>query len=312
MSKTPDFAKYKIRGRLAVACSGGIDSMALAFLASRELDVVALVVDHSLRKESKTEAKCAAKILDKLGIENHILTHKGKKPESNIQENAREIRYELLTRYCREHKIKHLATAHNAEDNAETFLLRLSRGSGVDGLAAIPEITVMNKIKIIRPVLGFSRAELKAILTGNNIEWVEDPTNATDKYKRNKLRSALAKLEDPELITARINEAAANLSRVKDFLEEETAKAEKLTVKYSGKSAEIKVNEFLSLHDEIAFRLLLRLISRLSPHGERPRFHKLKRLKPGITAGQKRTLSGLVFTPDRRKNPQKITISIEK
>jgi tRNA(Ile)-lysidine synthase len=289
---------------IACACSGGVDSMAMTFLLAQEHPVIALIVDHSLRKESKSEAARTKKILTKLKIKSEILTYKGKKPEANIQEEARNIRYKLLIDYCKKHKIKTLATAHNAEDNAETFLLRLSRGSGVDGLAAIPAEAKMNGIKIIRPVMNQTRKELKKVLTDNKIEWVDDPTNATDKYRRNKLRLALSKLENAELTTKRINEAANNLSRVRDYLEKETEKA----LKQCFNKNELDMALFGTLHEEIQYRLLNLIIIKLSQPAERPRFESLKHLKLELENGKTRTLSGLLF----KVRKGKIVIDIEK
>ena len=297
------FHKHKISGKIACAVSGGVDSLALAYLLAQNHKIVALIVDHGLRKESVAEAKRTAKILDGLGIENFILK-KPNKIKANLQEEARKLRYGLLVDYCKKHKIENLATAHHADDNAETFLLRLSRGSGLDGLTAIPEISELDGIKLLRPLLGFSKNELTAILRKNKIKWVEDPTNKTDKYKRNKLRQALDKLEDKELITQRINDAAENLSRVREFIENETEKAFKACV--SGNI--LDGAKLAKLHDEIAYRVLVKLIMQLSKAEKKPRFEKLKRLKNDLLAGQKRTLNGLIFTPKAGK----IIIGIEK
>ena len=310
---------------IACACSGGIDSMAMTFLLSQQQNIIALIVDHSLRKESKHEAERASQILDKLGIKNEILTYKGKKPQSNIQEEARKLRYKLLTDYCKKHKITTLATAHNAEDNAETFLLRLARGSGVDGLSAIAAESKIDGLKIIRPVLSKTRQELKKILTENKIKWVEDPTNATDKYRRNKLRHALSKVEDGELITKRINETAGNLARVRDYLQTQTELAlrhceevqctdvaiqKKAGLLRSARndSATLNFEKLLTFHEEIQFRVLNSIITKLSPLDERPRFESLKRLKSELEKGKTRTLAGLIFRPKQGK----ITIGVEK
>jgi len=288
--------KHNVKGTIAVAVSGGIDSMALAFLLSQSHEVIVLIIDHGLRAASSAEATKTAKILDGLGIENTILRKKHS-IKANLQEEARKLRYGLLLDYCKKHKIKYLAIAHHAEDNAETFLLRLSRGSGLDGLSGIAAMSEMQGVKIIRPVLDFSKAELKKILVANKIKWVEDPTNRTDKYKRNKLRLALGKLEDKELVTARINDAAANLARVRGFIELETEKAYNSCV--SGNILDPKKLE--KLHDEIAYRVLVNVIMRLSGREKKPRFEKLKRLKDDLVADKTRTLNGLIFRPKKGK-----------
>lgn len=303
MQVISDFLEtYKIKGKIACAVSGGIDSLALAYLL-REQDIVALIVDHGLRKESEVEAKRTSALLNDLGIENTILKKKNS-IKSNLQEEARKLRYGLLIDYCKKHKIKYLATAHHAEDNAETFLLRLSRGSGLDGLTAIAPISEMDGIKIIRPVLSFKKTDLKKLLVKNKIKWVEDPTNKTDKYKRNQLRQALSKLEDAELITQRINDAATNLIRVRDYIEIEALNAYKSTISENT----IDLKKLAKLHDEIAYRVLVKVIMDISGAEKKPRFEKLKRLKTDLIAGKTRTLNGLIF----RSKGDKIVISIEK
>jgi tRNA(Ile)-lysidine synthase len=308
----PDFfKKYRIKGRIACAVSGGIDSLAMVLLLKNSHDIVALIVDHSLRKESAKEAARAAQILTRLGVENKILKKKNS-IKANLQEEARKLRYGLLVDYCKKHKIKYLATAHHAEDNAETFLLRLARGSGLDGLSAIPEISEINGVRIIRPLLDHTKAGLKKILVENKIKWVEDPTNKGDKYKRNRLRHALDALEDKDLITTRINDAAINLARVRHYIEGETDKAFISCVTVQRRNARLDTQKFKKLHEEIAYRVLVTLIMRLAKPQHRPRFAKLKRLKTDILTGKTRTLNGLIFRPISKTKGADTIITIEK
>lgn len=282
--------------------------MALAVIAHETHEVTALIVNHNLRRAAKAEAKRASQILTKAGIKNEILEYKGKAPKANVQEAARKLRYELLIGYCKKNGIDFLATAHHADDNAENFLLRLARGSGVDGLSSMKESMRMDGITLIRPLLKFSKTELEKYLKTKKVKWVEDATNKTSKYKRNSLRHALEKVEDRDLITKRINDASQSMSRVRNFLEAETAKAEKTVVNYSDKAAELDTAKFAKLHEEIAFRLLSKVISRLSPKPKKPRFSELQTLKNALLNGQKKTLSGLVFSHKYNN----ILITIEK
>lgn len=302
---------FNIRGKLAIACSGGIDSLCLAWLAKEHFDIVALIIDHRLRKESALEAKQTSEILNSLGIENYILSEQ-RRITANIQSEARNLRYDLLLKFCKENQISTLATAHHADDNAETVLLKLSRGSGVDGLCGIAKDTEIDGIRIIRPFLLLSKNLLKATLEENNIAWVSDPTNDTDKYKRNKLRHALEEMEDAELITSRLNSTAENMQRVRDFLESETEKAYKLCIKGNV----LNIDEFKKLHDEIAYRLLVRIImEKANPRDNksyRPRFEKIKSLKTALLANEVKTLSGLIFRPQKNKNSNNFVIALEK
>lgn len=289
--------------KLAIACSGGVDSMCLALLASQETQIVALIVDHCLRPEAVAEAAQASAILNKIGIENHILKITTK-IDKNAQENARNERYKILAKWCKKNGYDALATAHHADDNAENFLLRLVRGSGVDGLAGITAETEIYGQKIIRPLLRFSKAELMQMLEKAGIEWVEDASNASDKYARNRLRHALEQLEEKDLLTQRINAVSKNLARVQSFLHAETAKAEESCVAKN----QIEQAEFAKLHPEIALRLLQAVIAKNAATSKKPRFEKLQNLYCAILAGKKATLSGLIFVPKKTK----IIIELEK
>ena len=280
--------------------------MCLAYLAAQEsleTPIVALIIDHSLRPEAATEAAQAATILTSLNIENHIIKVT-KKLSGNLQEQARLERYKLLTDWCKKNGYDTLATAHHADDNAENFLLRLARGSGVDGLSGIALESKMFGIKIIRPLLSFTKIQLQKILESAAVKWVEDPSNSTDKYSRNKIRHALETLEDKDLITKRINETAENMARVRDFLEIETQKAELAC--YANQ--QIDMTKYSILHPEIAYRLLVKVTAKLSHQTKRPRFEKIKNLHEAVLAGKKTTLAGLVFMP----KDNKMLIEVEK
>src|SRR5688500_149409 len=171
---------------IAVAVSGGGDSMALVLLLedwTRERGgrLLALTVDHGLRPESAEEARRVHDILQSRGIEHRVLTWEGEKPQSHIQERAREARYALLCAECVREKIPFLAAAHNAEDQIETFWMRLAHGSGLDGLAGMAARREMRGMDLLRPLLGFSREELRRYCAQAGIEWIEDPSNQNQK-----------------------------------------------------------------------------------------------------------------------------------
>ena len=143
--------------KVAVAVSGGADSMALALLLNEQTNskLIAITVDHGLREESAREAKQVKKWLEKYDIEHHILKWEGDKKNSNIQFEARTARYQLMCDFCKKNDIQLLLVAHNLQDNAETLLMRIMRGSGVDGLSAIADATKINNIEVLRPLLMF-------------------------------------------------------------------------------------------------------------------------------------------------------------
>src|SRR5205823_2951019 len=150
---------FEARPRLAVAVSGGPDSMALLLLADRWArqrggEAWGLTVDHGLRPESAGEARIVAGWLAARGMAHEILVWSGDKPATGIQEAAREARYALLAGWCRAHGILHLLTAHHREDQAETYLIRRRAGSGVDGLAAMSAVRELPGCRIVRPLLS--------------------------------------------------------------------------------------------------------------------------------------------------------------
>ena len=162
------FIKNNIDAKaIAVGVSGGADSLALALLLKEylpDIKIVALTVDHKLRPTSLEEALYTKDVMEKFGIEHHILTWKGEKPLTGIEEQARLARYELLTNWCKKNNINYLAIAHHLFDQAETFLMRIQRGSGVLGLSSMEDIVVRDGICILRPLLDISPLMLKEYL----------------------------------------------------------------------------------------------------------------------------------------------------
>ncbi|MFZ5789726.1 MAG: tRNA lysidine(34) synthetase TilS [Pseudomonadota bacterium] len=185
---------------IAVAVSGGSDSLALALLAAgwagaRGGRAIALTVDHGLRPDASAEAQQVKRWLALRGMAQVTLRWRGPKPETGLQAAARAARYALLADWCRRHAVLHLLLAHQADDLAETFLIRLAHGSGLDGLAAMPAIAELEGVRLLRPLLGVPRARLAATLMARRQPWFEDPSNANPTFERARLRAALPQLE---------------------------------------------------------------------------------------------------------------------
>ena len=158
------FKKHKIDDEtIAVGVSGGADSLALALmLKDNGKKVVALTVNHCLRQEAEAEAEYVAELMKKHNIEHHILVWTdGSKVKKGVEERARDARYNLMISFCKDNNIKVLATAHHLRDQAETFLLRLQRGSGLFGLSSMLPVSERDKIVLIRPLLDRSPEDLK-------------------------------------------------------------------------------------------------------------------------------------------------------
>lgn len=186
---------------VAVAVSGGPDSMALLHAAhdwgkKNKLLVTALTVDHGLRKNSMAEAKQVATWCAKHGIAHHTLVWTGQKPKTDIQNRARMARRALLLDFCAQHHIGALLMAHHADDQTETMLMRLVRGTGLTGLAAMRDETVENNVRIIRPFLSVTRDDLRAYCMRRRIPFVDDPSNSDDRFERVRVRKILASLPD--------------------------------------------------------------------------------------------------------------------
>ena len=203
--------------KFAIAVSGGSDSMCLAFFAARYAlshnnKIHTLIIDHKLRKESSIEATKVKKILTKNNIKSNILTWKGKTPKSNIQLNARNIRYSLLSEYCYKKNIKNLIVAHHVDDQIENFFIRLIRGSGLSGLASMSEISNYNdNLKIIRPFLDFKKEDFKHVTKSVFKNFISDPSNKNKKFLRVRIRNYRKDLEKEGLDTKKIIKTVNNL-----------------------------------------------------------------------------------------------------
>lgn len=187
---------FEASPHLAVAVSGGSDSMALALLAHRWCSVrggavLALTVDHGLRRGSDVEAAEAGRVLARAGIAQRILRWEGDKPASGIQEAARTARYRLLERACVEAGVLHLLLAHQQDDQAETLLLRLGHGSGPFGLAGMSAIREGRAVRLLRPLLTIPRARLRATLRAAGLGWLDDPSNRNPAFARTAVRERL-------------------------------------------------------------------------------------------------------------------------
>jgi tRNA(Ile)-lysidine synthase len=187
------FAPFEARPVVAVAVSGGRDSMALAVLAhawatAHQGRVLALIVDHGLRPESATEAGVTRERLAALDIEAEILPWSGAKPATRVQQLAREARYRLMFEACRRHGILHLMTAHHADDQAETVAMRAARDSGPDGLAGMAALVEHRDARLLRPLLSVPRDRLTATLQARGIGWIEDPSNQDRRFERVRVR----------------------------------------------------------------------------------------------------------------------------
>lgn len=256
--------------KVAVGVSGGADSLALVLLLDDLLRplgrrVIALTVNHGLRKESLTEAEYVAKLMAEHCIEHHILTWDGVKPQSGVEEAARLARYALLRSWCQKNDVETLCVAHHLLDQAETFLIRLQRGSGLTGLCGMSEVSELEGLKIVRPLLKVVPEALKEYLRLRNVKWVEDPSNQSEDFLRCRMRKFIPILEERTGITSkRITDTMQVLARSKDYICKQTEKFIGTHATYwenAGVSLPVKI--LREAHEEIIHQVLRRLIQQI-------------------------------------------------
>jgi tRNA(Ile)-lysidine synthase len=292
---------------LAVAVSGGADSLALVLQAQRWTAaqggrLLALTVDHGLRPEAAREALQVKRWLAARGIAHRTLRWRGPKPKANLAAAAREARYALLFAACRRARFRALALAHHREDQAETFLLRLGRGSGVDGLAAMAPVSERDGIALLRPLLDMPRGRLRAALAAAGQDWIEDPGNADPARARTAVRALLPALAAAGLPAARIAATAARMRRARQALEQATE--DLLAAAFSfGTAGDCRVDRarLAAAPAEIALRALDRALRRVGGRDLPPRLERLERalakvLTPGFRPA---TYSGCRFLEQR-------------
>ena len=214
--------------RIAVGVSGGADSLGLLFLladwsAQNGGAIKAYTVNHNLRAAAKAEAETVAAICKAAGIDHDILTWDfTAKPDTHIQERARQARYDLLQDACRKDGFDYLAVAHHLEDQIETFWMRLTHGSGIDGLAGMQSKRALDGVMLIRPLLGMARDKLRDVCTALGVVWAEDPSNQNENFLRPRLRAFEDMLAAEGLTPQRMAQTLQKLADARDVLQDVT------------------------------------------------------------------------------------------
>jgi tRNA(Ile)-lysidine synthase len=302
------FAALSRFPRLALAVSGGADSMALLHLVARwrsegvaKPDVTVLTVDHRLRSESREEADMVGGAAKRLGLSHvRLAWQHDRRQHSGVQERARQARYDLMAGYCHANDIPALVTAHHLDDQAETFLMRLKRGSGLDGLAAIPEESSWSGILVVRPLLNIAKARLAATLIEAGLGWAEDPSNRDSRFERSRIRAdhdAVAKLGlTPEALAR----SARRLRRARAALDRS---AETFLAEHGGLSEAgyglISRNALIAAPEEIALRALSRVLIAVGGRAKPLRLSALEALLASLidTPKSTHTLAGCRLQP---------------
>ena len=290
--------------KLLIGVSGGADSLALALLSHQVRQIETLTVDHGLRQGSADEAAEVAGWMADAGIPHTVLKWQGSKPASNIQAAARAARYRLFGQHALEKACRHVAVAHHREDQAETFLLRLARGSGLKGLGGMAPRAPLpgcdNTITLVRPLLAYSKASLVTTLEAKHQPWIEDPSNACDAFDRVKARKLLSNPPLEGLNTERLARTADALRRAGEALVfyEEQLFTEAVMIDEYG-MVRLQVAALRAAPEEVAMRLFARLLGWFNGGNFAPRFEKMQDMFMALEADMPaRTLAGVCVKGD--------------
>lgn len=284
------FADWKAAPAIVLAVSGGPDSLALMWLAARwrkalkrgpALTVV--TVDHGLRPEAAAEARAVKRLAASLDLPHRTLRWSGDKPSTGIQAAARGARYRLLAKAAKTLGASHVMTAHTRDDQAETVLMRLSRGSGIAGLAAMAREIERDGVVLARPLLDVPKARLIATLAKARIDFATDPSNADPRFTRPRLRELMPQLAAEGCDARSLVRLAVRAARADAALELMTDGAEQFLASLDAglERPGVDARAFLGLAAEIQIRLLLRTLSRHGYEGP-PELGKVEALAEAL------------------------------
>lgn len=316
------FADLKSAKALVLAVSGGPDSTALMVLASRWRkamkrgpELIAVTVDHGLRVEARREARDVARLAKELGLAHRTLRWTDAKPKAGIPRAAREARYRLLAQAARKAGASHVLTAHTRDDQAETVVMRLARGSGITGLAAMQRVSVIpgrakgrgaetrnDPVFLVRPFLDVAKARLIATLTKSNIAFADDPTNRDAAFTRARLRGLMPQLAAEGLDAARLALLARRAGRADAALEQIVDIVWRgLAAAGPGRSLRFEAAALARTPHEILLRLMQRAVGATASEGP-VELGKLEFMTEGLVSGLasgirwRRTLAGALLT----------------
>lgn len=275
------FAEWKSAPAIVLAVSGGPDSVALMWLAARWRRgltrgprLVAVTVDHGLRAEAAREARDVKRLAQSLDMPHRTMHWLGEKPKAGLPAAARAARYKLLAQAARSCGATHILTAHTRDDQAETLLMRMLRGSGIAGLAAMARQSEREGVLLARPFLQLSKAQLVATLKKAKIGFAEDPTNRDVNFTRPRLRALMPTLAAEGGDARNLARLAARLARANAAVEVMADGAERfLALKDSAASSArpdanvFDFEAFAGLPEEVRLRLLQRAINRFGHEG---------------------------------------------
>jgi len=282
---------------LGVAVSGGGDSMALlhllhGFCTLHGTRLRAVTVDHGIRPEASDEAKMVARYCSSLGVLHETLLWTGWDGTGNLQSAARNARYSLMAEWAERHKINTIALGHTADDQAETFLMRLAREAGVNGLAGMSPRTAREGVTFVRPLLSASREALRTYLRQQSIDWIEDPSNEDTRFERVRARKVMAALEPLGITPDGLAAVAGHMAKARGALDWQTFIAARDLVAIEAGAVVIVERKMRTLPEEIQRRLLVQAIGWITSSSYPPRRSAIAMLIEHLRKGQATTLDG--------------------
>jgi tRNA(Ile)-lysidine synthase len=327
------FADWKGVSAIVLAVSGGPDSIALMWLAARWRRtlargprLIAVTVDHGLRAEAAREAREVKRLARALDLPHRTMRWTGAKPRTGLPAAARSARYRLLAQAARSSGATHILTAHTRDDQAETLLMRLFRGSGIAGLAAMAPVTEREGVWLARPFLNVSKSQLVATVKRAKIGFAEDPTNRDTHFTRPRIRAVMPVLAAEGGDARNLARLASRLARANAAVEVLVDGAARylalkdLAIRQRGAAASgleawsFDAKAFAGMPEEVRLRLLLRAVDRFGHEGpaELGKVETLlsaldralvenagasrPRLKQGSKQGLKQTLAGALVS----------------
>lgn len=278
------FADWKTAPALVLAVSGGPDSIALMWLAARWRRslvrgprLLAVTVDHDLRAEAAAEAREVKRLARTLELEHRTVRWTGPKPKAGLPAAARSARYRLLAKAARQSRATHILTAHTRDDQAETLLMRMLRGSGIAGLAAMARESERDGVWLARPFLDVSKSQLIATLEKAKVGFADDPTNRDPHFTRPRLRALMPALAAEGGNPGNLARLASRLARANAAVEVLTDGAERYLAlrdsdapRFDARSFDVQsfdAKVFAAMPEEIRLRLLKRAIDRFGHEG---------------------------------------------
>ena len=279
---------------IAAAVSGGSDSLALLSLLrdwrrGGGPEISAVTVNHGLRAEAGAEAAGVAKLCAAWNVPHETLHWTREETTGNLPDQARRARYALMADWAAAKNIPVIALGHTQDDQAETFLMRLARGAGVDGLAAMRKTWAQNGVTFARPLLSCRRDALRDHLRDKSLTWVEDETNSDPAYDRSRIRAALP---DFGISIETLADVAGHLAEARDALHTTMLHTARQIARTEQGDVVIDRTEFEALPDEVSRRLMLAAMHWITGADYPPRGPALTALLQDIKAGRNATLQG--------------------